>query len=118
MSKRSQTYIKMPWTGGVNDALDSGLIPDNDLVTADNVTFGISNSRLKRQGINYFDQLTTPTVTSVTRVGTTVTITFATDIDSATNDIGPVAQARPITFGLSDAITLRTVLIPIVGWKG
>lgn len=35
-----------------------------------------------------------------------------------TNDVGAVTQAVPITFGLSDAITLRTVLIPIAGWKG
>lgn len=97
MSKRSQTYIKMPWTGGVNDSLDSGLIPDNDLVTADNVTFGISNSRLKREGINYFDQLTTPTASSVTRAGTTVTITFATQISGGSNDVYFVGEKLNIT---------------------
>lgn len=87
MPKRSQTYIKLPWSGGVNDSVDSGVLPDSDLVTCDNVTFGVSGSRLKREGINYFDQLDIPSATSVTRSGTTVTVTFSSDISGGTNDI-------------------------------
>jgi hypothetical protein len=92
MSKRSQKYIKMPWTGGVNDSVDSGLLPDNDLVQADNVTIGISGSRLKREGIDYFDQLTVPSISSATRSGSTVTVTFGANIDTATNDIFVVGE--------------------------
>lgn len=82
----------MPWTGGLNDSVDSGLIPDNDLVQADNVTFGVSGSRLKREGINYFDQLTIPAASTVTKSGTTITINFASDIVTATNKIFVVGE--------------------------
>lgn len=85
MAVRTRKYIKMPWTGGVNDSVDSGLLPDNDLVQADNVTIGISGSRLKREGIDYFDQLTVPSASSVTRSSTTVTITFSENVITATN---------------------------------
>lgn len=92
MASRTRKYIKLNWTGGVNDSVDSGLLPDNDLVQADNVTIGISGSRLKREGIDYFDQLDVPAASSVTRSGTTVTITFATDIATATNKIFVVGE--------------------------
>lgn len=92
MATRIQKYTKIPWTGGLNDSVDSGLIPDSDLVQADNVTFGISGSRLKREGINYFDALTIPAASTVTRSGTTVTINFASDIVSATNKIFVVGE--------------------------
>lgn len=86
------TYTKLPWSGGVNASVDPALIPDTDLVQADNVLFGISNSRLKRDGIDYFDQLTAPSVTSCTRSGTTITITFSTNIQTAGNDIYVVGE--------------------------
>ena len=77
MPRRTQLYLKANWNGGLNDSVDPGVLPDNDLVIADNVIFATSGSRLKREGIDYFDNIDLPAVTSVTRVGTTVTITFA-----------------------------------------
>ena len=85
MPKRTQKYNKLPWTGGINDSVDSGLLPDNDLVQADNVTIGVSGSRLKREGISFFDQLTVPSASSVTRAGTTITVVFSADVITATN---------------------------------
>lgn len=55
MAKRSQMYQKLPWNGGVNDSVDPGVLNDNDLVTADNVVFATSGSRLKREGLSYLD---------------------------------------------------------------
>lgn len=92
MAARTRKYLKSPWTGGINDSVDSGLLPDNDLVQADNVTLGVSGSRLKRQGISFFDQLTVPAATSVTRSSTTVTITFATNIETLSNKIFVVGE--------------------------
>lgn len=103
MARRTQTYIKMPWSGGINDSVDSGVIPDSDLVQADNVIFGVSGSRLKREGISYFDQLDVPAASSVTRSGTTITVQFAEDINGglATSDIFFVGEK--ITVVTSDA---------------
>lgn len=109
MAVRTRKYIKMPWTGGINDSVDSGLLPDNDLVQADNVTLGVSGSRLKRQGISFFDQLDVPAATSVTRSSTTVTITFATNIETLSNKIFVVGEKISVVcadneFSRSDAV--------------
>lgn len=113
MSKRSQTYIKSPWTGGINDSVDSGVIPDNDLVQADNVMFGISGSRLKREGIDYFDQLTIPSASSVTRSGTTITITFSEDVITATNKKFIVGEKLNIQTADSE-FTLSTAVVATI----
>lgn len=62
MAKRTQFYQKIPWTGGVNDSVDPGVLNDNDLVKADNVIFATSGSRLKRQGLSYIDEGLTDSV--------------------------------------------------------
>jgi hypothetical protein len=108
MAQRTRKYIKMPWNGGINDSVDSGLLPDNDLVQADNVTLGVSGSRLKRQGLSFFDQLTIPAATSVTRSSTTITITFATNIETLSNKIFVVGEKISVVcadteFSRSDA---------------
>lgn len=109
MAQRTRKYLKSPWTGGINDSVDAGLLPDNDLVQADNVTLGISGSRLKREGISYFDQLTVPAATSVTRSSTTVTITFASNIETLSNKIFVVGEKINVVcadaqFSRSDAV--------------
>jgi hypothetical protein len=108
MAQRTRKYIKMPWNGGINDSVDSGLLPDNDLVQADNVTLGVSGSRLKREGISYFDQLDIPAATSVTRSSTTITVTFATNIETLSNKIFVVGEKISVVcadaeFSRSDA---------------
>lgn len=42
----------MPWTGGVNTALDSSQIPANQLIQADNLIFDTRGSRKNRDGID------------------------------------------------------------------
>lgn len=101
MSRRTQLYLKANWNGGLNDSVDPGVLPDNDLVIADNVLFATSGSRLKREGIEYFDNITLPAVSSVTRVGTTVTITFASNVDSASNQI--LFAGEKVTIVTSDS---------------
>lgn len=83
--RQTQIYIKPAWTGGINDSVDPGVLPDNDLVIADNVLYATSGSRLKREGINYFDNIELPSVSTVTRAGTTVTITFSGTISDGSN---------------------------------
>lgn len=109
MASRTKKYLKLNWTGGINDSVDAGLLPDNDLVQADNVTLGISGSRLKREGISYFDQLTVPAATSVTRSSTTITITFASNIETLSNKIFVVGEKINVVcadaqFSRSDAV--------------
>lgn len=55
MARKTKRYIKVPWNGGVNSAVDPGMLNDNDLVVADNVVFSSSGSRLKREGFDYLD---------------------------------------------------------------
>lgn len=105
--------MKLPWTGGVNDSVDSGLLPDSDLVQADNVTIGVSGSRLKREGIDYFDQLTVPAITSATRSSSTVTVTFATDIDTASNDIFVVGEGINVVSSDSEYTNATATVVSI-----
>lgn len=78
MAKRTQFYQKIPWTGGVNDSVDPGLLNDNELVTADNVVFSTSGSRLKRQGLSYLDTaIPEPDLRSSS--GTTRTLKYTTN---------------------------------------
>lgn len=79
MSRRTQLYQLLPWTGGVNSSVDSGVLPENDLVQADNVIFSTNGSRLKREGINYFDT-DIPAVIKRSSSGTTRTLVFASSI--------------------------------------
>jgi hypothetical protein len=109
VSSRTRKYVKLNWTGGINDSVDSGLLPDNDLVQADNVTLGVSGSRLKRQGLSFFDQLTIPVATSVTRSSTTITVTFASNIETLSNKIFVVGEKINVVcanaqFSRSDAV--------------
>ena len=82
MARRTQLFTQMPWTGGVNTSVDSGVLPPNDLTVADNVIFSSAASRLKREGFSYFD---TAIPASATRSssGTTRTIVFASSVDIA-----------------------------------
>lgn len=80
MPRRTQIFSQVPWTGGVNTAVDSGLIPSNDLVQADNVVFAATGSRLKREGFDYLDSFTMPASVSRESTGTTRTIVFASTV--------------------------------------
>lgn len=81
MPTRTQFFKKIPWSGGLNSAVDPGVLPDGDLVTADNVVFGTSGSRLRREGFSYFDlESAIPTVSYRWSTGTTRTLVFLTEL--------------------------------------
>ena len=90
MARRTSIFMQSPWSGGVNTSVDSGVLPPNDLVQADNVVFATSGSRLKRNGFDYFDDFTMPASVSRSSSGTTRTIVFASAID--TNDMLHVGE--------------------------
>lgn len=85
MPKSTQFYVKSALTGGLNDSVDPGMLPENDLTVSDNVLKSTSGARIKREGISYWDNIELPSISTITRVGTTVTVTFSEDINSATN---------------------------------
>ncbi len=82
MARRTQLFQKVPWTGGINSAVDAGVLPSNDLVQADNVVFATSGSRLKREGFSYLDT-DVPTVTHRSSSGTTRTLVFSSSVSPA-----------------------------------
>lgn len=98
MPRRTQIYQKIPWTGGVNTSVDSGVLNPNDLVQADNVVYTISGSRVKREGFEYFDTAL-PAVTKRSSSGTTRTLVFASRINggSPRNDLIVVGEKLNIT---------------------
>lgn len=81
--RRTQHYIKAPWTGGLNDSVDPGFLNDNDLVVCDNVTFSTSGTRIKREGLSYFDNIELPAVLTRASSGTTRTIVFAASVSTS-----------------------------------
>lgn len=87
MPRRTQLFNKIPWNGGINSAVDPGVLPDNDLVQADNVIFATSGARIKREGLDFFDALSAiPSVITRSSAGTTRTLVFASAVSSATNE--------------------------------
>lgn len=89
MPRRTQLYTKVPWNGGINSSVDAGVLPDNDLVQADNVIFATSGSRLKRQNFLYIDQ-SFPTLVSRSSIGLVRSLVFTTEITSAIPPINEV----------------------------
>lgn len=55
MAKRTIVYQQMPWLGGRNTTLDPSIVPQNQLVTADNTLFSTDLARRKRPGFQYLD---------------------------------------------------------------
>jgi hypothetical protein len=53
MALRTQLFQQLPWTGGVNTAVDESMIGPNQLVQADNVVFDTRGSRKKRDGMDF-----------------------------------------------------------------
>lgn len=77
----------IPWTGGINTSTDSGIIPNSDLVIADNVLFSSTGARVKRENHTYWDALSdVPTVTHRASTGTTRTLTFDQKVSETTID--------------------------------
>jgi hypothetical protein len=87
----TQVFSQIPWTGGLNDSVDSGLIPANDLVQADNVQFATNGSRLKREGLTYIDK-DLPTVVKRISSGTTRSLVFNAAVTTASNNFFHVGE--------------------------
>lgn len=86
MPRQTRVHTRLPWNGGLNTAVDPGVIPDNDLVQADDVVFATSGARIKREGRDFFDT-SIPTLLARLSSGTTRTLIFRSEITSATDDI-------------------------------
>lgn len=85
MPRRTQVFQQLPWTGGLNSALDSGMLPANDLVQADNILFASNGARIKREGFDYWDSISNvPAVTFRSSSGTTRTLVFASTLTVTT----------------------------------
>ncbi len=81
MPHRTQTLTVLPWSGGANTAVDSGLIPTSDLQIADNILFSSNGAKIKREGHAYWDILSEiPAVSSGSSSGTTRTLVFASTL--------------------------------------
>lgn len=84
MANRIRPFRQLPWNGGVNTAVDSGLIPSNDLTIAENVKFASNSARVKREGHEYWDSTSDiPAVSSATSSGSVRTIVFASTLTPA-----------------------------------
>jgi len=112
MSRRTQILTVVPWSGGVNTTVDAGLLPNTDLVQADNVVFATTGSRLKREGFSYFDDTTFPAVVSRSSTTTTRTLVFATSV--AANSLIHVGERLTITgAGLADYNNVNCIVASV-----
>ena len=96
MPRRSVDYLKLPWNGGINTSVSSGVLSDNDLISCDNVIFKTSGVRAKREGLSYFGN-PIPAVTLRESTGTTRTLTFASDINDGSDNILVLGEKITIT---------------------
>lgn len=96
MPRRTSSYTKFPWTGGINSSIDPGVLNDNDLVTADNVIFTTSGSRLKREGFSFVDN-GIPAASSRSSSGTTRTIYWETALIQGDDDLIVAGQQIDVT---------------------
>jgi len=81
MARRSQIYQQIPWIGGINTSVESGVLPPQDLTICDNVTLLSSGIKRKREGFEDWDANSdVPAVTHRASSGTTRTITFASTL--------------------------------------
>jgi len=115
MARRTQVFQLLPWSGGINTSVDSGVIPAGDLVTADNVIYSNNGIKQKREGFTDYDALSDiPAITHRSSSGTTRTLVFASAVTSSTIDAlvageGITVAGASGTETTSYAITAGTV---------
>jgi hypothetical protein len=96
LARRTQVFQQLPWRGGLNSAVDSGVLPPDDLQQADNVVFTSSGARTKRQGFTYWDSASDiPAVTHRSSSGTTRTLVFASTLSDS--DVDKLVAGEGIT---------------------
>ncbi len=100
MPSRTQIFTQIPWTGGLNDSVDPGFLPVGDLQIADNIVFTTSQTRKKRDALEYFDT-NIPASATRSSTGTTRTIVFASSINSGSNEILVEGEKVTVTGGPS-----------------
>lgn len=87
MARRTQIFQQIPWLGGVNTAVDAGVLAPTDFTVCDNVIPTSAGIKRKREGIEYFDTLSDiPNVISRSSSGTTRTLVFDASLTSASID--------------------------------
>lgn len=100
MARRTALYRQVPWTGGLNDTVDPGLLPANDLVAAENMLFSTSGARIKREGHSYLDAASlVPSTTFRESTGTTRTLTFSSNLSVTANDFLVVGESIRVSGG-------------------
>lgn len=115
MARRTQIFQQIPWNGGLNSSVDSGIIPSTDLTIADNVLFSSSGSRLKREGFSYYDKVSDiPAILTRASAGTTKTIVFAGSLTEALVDRLVVGEGIKVTSSLAAEDSYETVGTPVV----
>lgn len=114
MPRRTIIFNQYPWNGGLNTAVDSGFIPSNDLVQADNIVFTSSGARLKRDNFSYFDT-NIPTVISRSSSGTTRTLVFSSSISIAAPEDRILIVGESITVTSSSGLANYTGNFTITG---
>jgi hypothetical protein len=78
MPQRTQVFRQVPWIGGVNTSVDSGVLNPQELTRADNVVFTATGARIKREGFIYLDP-SIPNPDFRSSSGTTRTLTWTTN---------------------------------------
>jgi hypothetical protein len=77
MARRTKVFKLMPWIGGINSSVDSGVLNSQELVQADNVVFSSTGARIKREALEYLDDdIPAPDLRSSS--GTTRTLKWTT----------------------------------------
>lgn len=114
MPRRTSTFIKLPWNGGLNSSIDSGVLNDNDLVIADNVIFTTSGSRLKREGMSFIDtDIPSPIVRSSS--SSIRTLIFADAVEGDDDIFVPGELVTITSTGSEDNYTEEAVEVLDVG---
>lgn len=106
--RRAFPFLKVPWSGGINASVDPGVLPDDDLIVADNVVFSSTTTRLKREGHDAFDSTSElPVPSTRASSGTTKTIVFASALQPTSPDRHKLVLGERITV-TSDAAAEST----------
>lgn len=103
MARRTRQYRLLPWVGGINTSVDSGVLNSQQLVVADNVIFSSTGARIKREGLEYIDNdIPAPDLRSSS--GTTRTLKWTTNalINITNKDERLVANERITVTGVAN----------------
>ncbi len=75
--QRTKPFRVVPWVGGINTSVDSGVLNQQELTIADNVVFSSTGARIKRSALEYLDPAV-PAPNFKSSSGTTRTLKWTT----------------------------------------